>query len=114
MEDERPQLLKASVVFTPLGTQIFIPGYLSFDPKRDLDFKKIASLHRARGINRQGPGFSIGRKELAERKRLAKIADKEARRRKLRGDARYEFIVAKISHIFIDHPDYRRTKKLLE
>jgi hypothetical protein len=112
MEDDRPHLLKASVVFTPLGTQIFIPGYLSFDPKRDLDFKKIADLHKARGITRQGPGFSLGRKELAEMKRKAKAADKEARRRKLTGDARYEYIGAQIE--FDDHLDYRRTKKLLE
>ncbi|MEQ1747996.1 MAG: hypothetical protein ABL974_01130 [Prosthecobacter sp.] len=112
MEGDRPHLLKASVVFTPLGTQIFIPGYLSFDPKRDLDFKKVASLHRARGITRQGPGFSLGRKELAEKKRLAQIADKEARRRGLTGDAKYKFIGTEIG--FTDHLDYRRTKKLLE
>ncbi len=112
MEGDRPLLLKASVVFTPLGTQIFIPGYLSFDGRRDLDFKKVASLHRARGITRQGPAFSDGRKELAKMKRKAKAADKEARRRKLTGDARYEYIGAQIE--FDDHLDYRRTKKLLE
>lgn len=112
MEGDRPHLLKPSVVFTPFGTQIFIPGYLSFDPKRDLKLKKITELHNARGITRQGPGFSIGRKELAEKKRRAKIADKEARQRGLTGDARYEYIGAQIG--FIDHLDYRRTKRLLE
>lgn len=112
MEGDHPHLLKPSVVFTPFGTQIFIPGYLSFDASRDLDFKKVADLHKARGITRQGPGFSVGRKELAEKKRLAKIADKEAKRRGLTGDSRYEFIGAQIG--FIDHLDYRRTKKLLE
>ena len=66
MKGDSPLLQKTSVVFTPYGTQIFIPGYLSFDPKRDLDFSKVTRLHRARGISRQGPGFSVGRRELAE------------------------------------------------
>lgn len=112
MEGDRPHLLKPSVVFTPHGTQIFIPGYLSFDPKRDLKLKKITELHNARGITRQGRDFSVGRKELAEKKRQAKIADQEARRRGLTGDARYEYIGDQIG--FKDHLDYRRTKKLLE
>ena len=112
MEGDRPHLLKPSVVFTPFGTQIFIPGYLSFDPKRDLKLKKITELHNARGITRQGRGFSVGRKELAEKKRQAKIADQEARRRGLTGNARYEYIGDQIG--FIDHLDYRRTKRLLE
>ena len=49
MEGDTPLLLKTSVVFTPYGTQLFIPGYLSLDPKRDLDFSKVTRLHRARG-----------------------------------------------------------------
>jgi hypothetical protein len=112
MKGDEPLLLKASVVFTPFGTQIFIPGYLSFDPKRDLDFGKITQLHRARGIQRQGPGFSIGRKELAELKLKAKVAFEEAKRRKLKGDKRYEFVCGEID--FSDSVDYRRLRRLLE
>jgi hypothetical protein len=112
MKGDEPLLLKASVVFTPFGTQIFIPGYLSFDPKRDLDFNKITKLHRARGVQRQGPGFSIGRKELDEKKRKAKIAFNEAKRQKLRGDKRYEFVCREIG--FADSGDYRRLRRLLE
>lgn len=112
MDGDTPQLLKASVVFTPLGTQIFIPGYLSFDPKRDLNFGKIAKLHRARGVTRQGKGFSVGRKENAVLSKKAKSADKEAKKRGLTGDRRYEFICQQIG--FHDEPDYRRTRKLLE
>jgi hypothetical protein len=112
MEGDQPQLLKASVVFTPLGTQIFIPGYLSFDSKRDLDFGKVAKLHRARGVSRQGPGFSEGRKVTAKMKVLAKKADQEAREKGLKGDKRYAFICKKLE--MLDHGDYRQIKRLLE
>ncbi len=112
MEDDTPLLLKTSVVFTPYGTQLFIPGYLSLDPKRDLDFSKVMQLHRARGIARQGLGFSIGRRELVGLKREAKLADRFARRQGLKGDKRYEFVAAKIG--FKDSGDFRRLRKLLQ
>lgn len=112
MEGDQPQLLKASVVFTPLGTQIFIPGYLSFDPKRDLDFGKVAKLHRARGVPRQGPGFSEGRKVTAKMKVLAKKADEQAREKGLKGDKRYAFICQRLGKL--DHGDYRQINRLLE
>lgn len=112
MKGDEPLLLKASVVFTPFGTQIFIPGYLSFDPKRDLDFAKITQLHRARGIQRQGRGFSVGRKKLEEKKQKAKVAFNEAKRLKLKGDKRYEFVCCQIG--FLDSGDYRRLRRLLE
>jgi hypothetical protein len=112
MDGDQPQLLKASVVFTPLGTQIFIPGYLSFDPKRDLDFGKVAKLHRARGVSRQGKGFSEGRRVTAKMKGLAKQADQEAREKGLKGDKRYAFICQRLG--LLDHGDYRQIKRLLE
>ena len=111
MDGDQPQLLKASVVFTPLGTQIFIPGYLSFDSKRDLDFGKVANLHRARGVSRQGKGFSEGRKVTAKLKDLAKEADQEAREKGLKGDKRYAFICQRLG--MLDHGDYRQIKRLL-
>ncbi len=112
MEGGAPLLLKTSVVFTPYGTQLFIPGYLSLDPKRDLDFSKVMRLHRARGISRQGPGFSIGRRELAELKHKAKGADAEAKKKGLKGDKRYDFICKQVN--FRDGGDYRRLRKLLQ
>jgi len=111
IKGDQPLLLKTSVVFTPYGTQLFIPGYLSFDPKRDLDFSKVMRLHRARGIARQGPGFSVGRRELAKLRRKAKAADRDARRCHLVGEARYQFICQQVP--FRDSGDYRRLRKLL-
>ena len=112
MEGDHPLLLKTSVVFTPHGTQVFIPGYLSFDPKRDLDFTRVMRLHRARGIPRQGEGFSVGRTELAQLKQHARAADAEARKRGLRGEVRNRYICQRIG--FYDRDDYRRLRKLLE
>ena len=112
MEGDQPLLLKTSVVFTPYGTQLFIPGYMSFDPKRDFDFSKVTKLHRARGISRQGPGFSVGRKELAELRKKAKEADKEARRNGLKGEPRYQFVCEQTG--FRDKDDFRRLRKLLD
>ncbi len=112
MDGDEPMLLKASVTFTPFGTQIFIPGYLSFDAKRDLDFAKIGKLHRARGMQRQGPAFSVGRMELEQQRRQAREADQMAQAQGLRGGERYRFICERIN--FIDEPDYRRVRKLLE
>ncbi len=112
MSGNNPLLLKTSVVFTPYGTQLFIPGYLSLDPKRDLDFSKVMRLHRARGIARQGPGFSVGRLELAELRRKAARADREAKKRGLKGEKRYKFICESVN--FRDGGDYRRLRKLLQ
>ncbi|MCL4854523.1 MAG: hypothetical protein KJZ78_24450, partial [Bryobacteraceae bacterium] len=58
MEGDRPLLLKLTVNLTPFGTMILIPAYWSFDPKRDLNWKAITALHRARGVHRQGPKLS--------------------------------------------------------
>ena len=107
----RPLLLKPSVVFTPLGTQIFVPAYLSFDAKRDLDLGLITKLHRARGIRRQGEGFSVSRTELQRRCRLAQAANHMARKNGLRGDKRYAFITQHLG--LLDNGDYREIRKLL-
>ncbi len=69
-------------------------------------------LHRARGIARQGPGFSVGRRELANLRRNATEANREAKRKGLRGDNRYQFISEQIG--FRDGGDYRRLRKLLQ
>lgn len=112
MKADEPLLMKPSVVYTPLGTQIFIPGYLSLDAKRDLDFKAISELHRARGLPRQGPGFSAGRLSRIELAAKAKAADGIAREKGLKGDARYAFIVRSLQ--LTDRTDHRQIRKFLQ
>lgn len=111
MENDKPLLLKTSVAVTPYGTQIFIPGYISFDPRRDLNYPAINRLHKARGVARQGPGYSIGRQELAEFTRKVVAADAEARSKGLKGTVRYLFICDKTG--YRDHDDFRRLRKIL-
>lgn len=107
----RPLLLKPSVVVTPHGTQIFIPAYLSFDAKRDLNLGLITKLHRARGLQRQGDAFSGSRTNRRGQARRAKTADSLARKRGLKGNARYQFIGRQLG--VLDHGDYRDIRRLL-
>lgn len=70
MRGDEPLLLQLTVNLTPYGTMIFIPAYWSFDPKRDLKWRGITALHRARGVRKQGPKLSlnqVGLREDAER-----------------------------------------------
>jgi hypothetical protein len=57
MQNDDPLLLKLAVDITPFGTMIHLPAYWSFDPKRDIRWDAIASLHRARVPGRQGSGL---------------------------------------------------------
>jgi hypothetical protein len=107
----RPLLLKPSVVVTPHGTQIFIPAYLSFDAKRDLNLNLITRLHRARGIARQGEKLSAGRKSNAQQRKVAFSANREAKAKGLRGNARYALICQRLGRL--DHGDYRQIRRLL-
>jgi hypothetical protein len=111
MRGDEPLLMKPSVVFTPLGTQIFIPGYLSLDGKRDFDFGKINRIHKARGMARQGRGFSVGRQVNMHLKKKARLLDAQARQMGLKGRARYEYVAR---HLRIaDGDDFRGVRKLL-
>ena len=112
MHGDKPLLMKPSVVFTPLGTQIFIPGYLSLDAKRDLDFKRINNLHKARGLPRQGADYLTSRKEQIALKKKARDANTEAKAQGLKGDKRYAFICERLG--LLDVGDYRKIRKLLK
>src|SRR3984893_11076865 len=96
MKGDEPLLMKPSVVFTPFGTQIFIPGYISFDSKRDLKFGVVSRLHRARGIRRQGEGFSVGRIERAAKATRAFELNEQAKAAGLKGDERLRFVANKL------------------
>jgi len=112
MRGDEPLLMKPSVVFTPLGTSIFIPGYLSFDAKRDLNFSAINKIHKARGIRRQGTGFSESRQKFISMEKRAKALNAEALRLGFRGDDRYQFITEKLG--LASTGDYRQIRKLLQ
>jgi hypothetical protein len=94
MQNDEPLLLKLAVNITPYGTMILIPSYWSLDPKRDIRWDTIAGLHRVRVSGRQGEVLAEG---LAERMELAnklRDLDKEARRLKLKGEEKHEFLCA--------------------
>jgi hypothetical protein len=109
MAGDSPLLLKPSVNVTAHGTQIFIPGYLSLDPKRDIDFARINHLHRARGsVPKQGPAFAESREQFAERSKQAKAADKKGRRQGLKGTELNDFILSELKRPWADSRQLRR------
>lgn len=109
--EDSPLLLKPSVNVTPLGTQIFIPGYMSYDSRRDFDHAKIARIHRARGVRRQGSAFSSSRIENGKLADEARKYRDEGRKSGLRGNALSDFVAEKISRPRIDRRTLRRMLK---
>lgn len=95
MEGDQPLLLKLSVNPTAHGLMIVIPCYWSLDSKRDLNWREINRLHKARGALRQGPKMSEGRLERRRQARWAYQAAQTARKLKLKGIERIEFIMKK-------------------
>jgi hypothetical protein len=93
---DKPLVQKIVYTFGPYGTALFIPGYWSFDANRDLDWKAISKLHKARGVPRQGEKLERNRAELMKQARRAQEADREAKKLKLRGDEWYRFIKKKV------------------
>jgi hypothetical protein len=112
MKGDEPLLMKPSVVFTPFGTQIFIPGYISFDPKRDLKLGIVSELHRARGIRRQGEGFSVGRIDRTDKAKRAAELNEQAKTKGLEGDGRLRFVAKELR--ITTREDYREIRRLIE
>ena len=101
MEGDKPLLQKLSVNVTPFGTMVFIPRYWSFDHNRDLRWRAITRLHRARGVPRQGAKLSASQ---AERRNQAEVARKfmsQAMKLGMKGDKRNYWVMAKLGL----HPD---------
>ena len=101
MEGDKPLLQKLSVNVTPFGTMIFIPRYWSFDHNRDLRWRAVTRLHRARGVPRQGAKLSASQ---AERRKQAEVARKlvsQAMKLGMKGDKRSYWVMAKLGL----HPD---------
>ena len=92
MRNDEPLVDKLSVTFTPFGTQIFVPGYWSLDPARDLDWSRILELHRARSVPKQGPKLAAGRQQRQRELARLREAEKIAKKKGLRGPERYAFL----------------------
>jgi hypothetical protein len=88
MRGDEPLLMQLTVNLTPYGTMIFIPAYWSFDPKRDLKWRGITALHRARGVRKQGPKLSLNQLGLREDAERAAEFWSRATRAGLRGKDR--------------------------
>jgi len=108
---DRPLLLKLTVNLTPFGTMIFIPAYWSFDPKRDLNWRAITALHKARGVPKQGQKLSAN--QLAARLEAIDAAklSKEADARKLKGEARLSWMLEKLNRDV--RTDERQLRRIL-
>ncbi len=92
MRSGKPLLQKLSVNLTPFGTMIFIPSYWSLDAKRDLRWKPINALHKARVPHRQGKVLAEGAEQRhLDATKLIKL-DTEAKALGLKGAKRHEFL----------------------
>jgi hypothetical protein len=111
MKGDEPLLMKPSVVFTPFGTQIFIPGYISYDPKRDLNLAVLSEVHRARRIRRQGEGFSVARREYEKNAKRAFDLNEEAKTAGLKDSRRMDFVAEKLK--IATNGDYREIRRLI-
>jgi hypothetical protein len=93
MRGDRPLLLKLTANLTPFGTMIFIPAYWSFDPKRDLNWRAITALHKARGVQKQGIKLKSNQQaRRIEALRAAQLS-KQAAALNLKGQARQSWIM---------------------
>src|SRR5258708_16401566 len=70
MEGDKPLLLKLTVNMTPHGMIMMVPRYWSFDPHRDLKWKEITRLHRARNTHPQKQGPKLSANEAARREEV--------------------------------------------
>jgi hypothetical protein len=111
MRGDQPLLLKLTVNLTPFGTMIFIPAYWSFDPKRDLNWRAITALHKARGVRKQGPKLSAN--QLAARRQAIRAREfwKEASTRKLKGEARISWMLKQLG--WDARTDERQLRRIL-
>jgi hypothetical protein len=92
MEKDRPLLLKLTVNLTAHGTMIFVPAFWSLDFQRDLHWKDITALHKARGVERQGPKVSPTKLEADEFYRKVVRLAAQAKTMGFRGERRLQWI----------------------
>lgn len=94
MQHDEPLPLKLAVNLTPYGTMIHIPAYWSFDPKRDIRWDAIASLHRVRVPGRQGSALAEGLVERMQAAEKLRRLDRDTLRLGLKGEKKHEFLCA--------------------
>ena len=111
MQGDRPLLLKLTANLTPFGTMIFIPAYWSFDPKRDLNWRAITALHKARDVPKQGSKLSANQSAARLESVRARRLWKEAGARKLRGEARISWMRKKLGKDM--RTDERQLRRIL-
>ena len=111
MRGHHPLLLKLTANLTPFGTMIFIPAYWSFDPKRDLNWRAITALHKARGVPKQGAKLAANQLAARLESLYATELLKEADARKLKGAARLTWILQKLN--WDQRTDERRLRRIL-
>jgi hypothetical protein len=90
MDGDEPIVTRLSFDVTPLGTTIFIPGYWSFDPKRDIKWRELLKFHRSRGVKRQGEAFEPNRRDRENKERIFLQADQISHARGEHGEALLE------------------------
>ena len=113
MMHDKPMALKMAVNLTPFGTMIFIPSYWSFDSKRDLKWRAITALHRARGVVRQGEKLSRNRGERRDEAERAKELMEQAKAEGLKGFKRVHWVMDQLKwDVNTDPSRLRRLLKL--
>jgi hypothetical protein len=111
MQGDRPLLLKLTVNLTPFGTMIFVPAYWSFDPKRDLNWRAITALHKARGVPKQGAKLGANQAAARARATRARRLAKEADVRKLKGNTRLSWMMRQLN--LDSRTDERQLRRIL-
>ena len=97
VEGDQPMVTKLSFDVTPFGTSVFVPGYWSFDPKRDIEWKQLKGFHESRGtVKRQGSAFEQNRRDRQTKERLILEAAEESRGRGERGEKMIQSIIDKV------------------
>ena len=99
IEGHQPLLQKLTVNATAIGWIMYWPVYWSPDPRRDINWRGFNKNQRARGVRRQGAKMTPTRLERQEQALRAYDANRDAHKRKLRGDKRITHIrkMAKLS-----------------
>ena len=96
MAMDSPLLNKLTVNLTPNGTMIFIPAFWSFDAKRDLDWKEITRLHRARSAKKQGVKLARNQAAAKAQAERALQLSESATRAGLKGSRKKAWIMEQL------------------